>query len=347
MPDANVHEMWSDADLDTALATLRSDVDTADLGRARAELVRAAGGPEPARIENVPPERAHWPRWAAVAAAVVVLVAGAFVVQRDRAHHDEPARPPVTRKQDIVNRIGAIDQPLRPGQFHYVASHAWLLGQSNDYGFLAEILTDTWVPAQPRAEWLQHRAVTGKRKWLFGSEAQAKQEGGLNMWTSGTWHAPCGAFGQETSLARCDVRGSWAEPSLTFFNGLPRNARKMYDVLRADGGDAYVMVDRVLAALRGGSVPKDLRAAFYHALAMSPGVRITEHVANADGYLGTSFSADSAGGRTEFIVDPETGRFIGERFTTMSDEPGMPKGTVVADSSLTYAVVDHREDKPR
>jgi hypothetical protein len=61
MPD-NVQNLWSEDDLDTALATLRSDVDTdrRALARARADLLTAAGAAEPPA--GPPPARGgrHW-----------------------------------------------------------------------------------------------------------------------------------------------------------------------------------------------------------------------------------------------------------------------------------------------
>lgn len=223
MSDENVHQMWSDDDLDTALATLRSDVDTQGpaLGNARAELMRAADPTGTASPPAPAPSRPHWSRWAAAAAAV--LVAGVFALQQGRAGVDDPHRPATTHKQDVANRIGAVDAPQRPGRFRYVGTHLWGIAQSEKYAYLAEILTETWVPGQVRADWLQQRSVSGKRKWIFGTETDAKSDGGLHMWTGGTWHAPCGAFGQETGFARCDAKGagrSRAPPSSPRFRGI-------------------------------------------------------------------------------------------------------------------------------
>jgi hypothetical protein len=350
MPDENVHRMWSDDDLDTALAALRPDVDADGpaLARARAELVRAAGGAGPAVAASPAParRRRHWSVAVAVAAAVAVLVAGAVALRPGRGH-DGPARPATTHEQHVVNRIGAVDEPLAPGRFRYVGTRAWALAQADKYAYLAEIVTQTWVPERERDKWLQRRTVTGNRKWIFGSEADAKKDGGLHMWTSGTWRAPCGAFGQETSFVACDAKGSWQEPSARFLASLPRDPGELYDLLRADTDEDYWILDHVTTVLRGGTVPADLRRALYRALAMSPHVRVTERVANASGRKGTAFSVVGDATRDELIVDPVTGLFIGERRTTTTAEMGIPKDTVIVDSAVTYGVVEHERVEPK
>lgn len=111
-------EIWSDDDLDRALAELHADVpvDDAALARARTTLLAEAGSTQqdPVPVRAVPaaspvtPLRAdrrrgsppHWRRWGA-AAAVLALVAGGGVVVRNLpggSDRQAVSSPPVTGK---------------------------------------------------------------------------------------------------------------------------------------------------------------------------------------------------------------------------------------------------------
>lgn len=87
MRDDNLRPMWSENELDAALAALRSDVDMEEdtLTAARAELIAEAGGPTepgktmtmttqaPVSYEEQPARRRHRGRWLASAAAIAAL----------------------------------------------------------------------------------------------------------------------------------------------------------------------------------------------------------------------------------------------------------------------------------
>ena len=160
MPDENVREMWSDDELDAALAALRSDVDTdpARLAGARRELVGAEAGSAP----PVPAAK-RWRRWVASAAAV-----GGRRVRRagraDRGVREGRARRPEGGRggelDSAADRIASGDETVGPGQYLYVGSHDWTMATAADpvpaksISWLEEDLVEKWVPADDRQEWL-------------------------------------------------------------------------------------------------------------------------------------------------------------------------------------------------
>ena len=60
-------------------------------------------------------------------------------------------------------------------------------------------------------------------------------------------------------------------------------------------------------------VPPQLAAALYRAAALIPGVTLAGHVANAVGQPGIGISWSNSQSRSEWIFDPATLQFIGER----------------------------------
>ncbi|GAB1514822.1 CU044_5270 family protein [Actinophytocola sp. KF-1] len=346
--DDNVRDVWSEDELDRALAALRpaEDPDERAFRRAKAELLVAAGGRAPAaEPEPAPPRRRRWTWWAAAVGTVTAMVASVLVVQTVQlgGHIPNAAADELNR---AAARIEAVDEPLGPGEYRYVATHAWWMASMDEYSFLAENLLETWVPADQKQDWLWRRDVTGARKWVVGTEAEARKEGFPvdGGWPEGEWRAPCGDwFAEQEGRAPCSLRGGWQTPNAAFLASLPRDPGALYDRLRADtegrGPDPDLeMVVYVADVLRTGLVPADLRAALYRALAKVPGLEITEKVANLDGVRGTAFGISAKGERHDIIVDPETGRFIGERQVTDEDIGALAAGTVTGYTSVTTAV---------
>ncbi len=350
--NGDVREMWSDDELDTALRTLRSDVDTDDrlLARARTELLVGAGAADAVEHRETAPAKRHWPRWAAAAAAVAVVVAGFLVVQAVRPEGSRPVALAAAARElnSAADRIGASDEPVGPGEYRYITTHAWwtstsVLTQQKSLTYLQEFLIETWVPADERQEWMLRETSTGRYKWLDGSDEEAKANN-LSLPVAGqheSRRAPCGDFyAADEGRKRCTQEGSWQLPDRKFMASLPRDPQALFDRLRKDtagrgqGPDLEMLV-YVADMLRSGLVPADLRAALYRTLAMVPGIEITEKVANLDGRKGIALGIAADGGRQDVIIDPATGQFIGER------EVVADTGTVTASTSVTMKVVDH------
>jgi hypothetical protein len=358
MTDENVRQVWSEDELDRALAVLNSEVDT-DRGRlaaARAELVRAAGGPERA----APPLRRQWGRWAAAAAVVTALVAGTLVIQTVRFGDQPPAASAAAAAlNSAADKIGASDQPVAPGQYRYIATHAWwlattVLEEDRSFSYLAENLLETWVPADQQQEWLWRRDVTGARKWVHGTEPEARAAGVAvdePGWPEGEWKARCGDwFVAEEGKQPCQEPGGWQKPTPEWLAGLPRDPAQLYARLDADAPDNKRGPTELLVyaadALRSGLVPADVRAALYRALGKLPGLEITDRLANLDGRVGIAYGMSDGINRHEIIIDPETGEFIGERQTVVKDTDGLKAGTVTTYTSMSTAVVNQLGVRP-
>jgi hypothetical protein len=344
----NIRAMWSEDDLDNALAMLRpaADPDARAFNRARTELLVAAGAREPV-VEEEPPvrPRRRWGWWAASVGTVAAAVAAVLVVQTVQFDDSLPSAA-ADSLNSAADKIVLTDEPLGPGQYRYVATHAWWMSSSPDFAYLAENLLETWMPADEKQDWLWRRDVTGERKWVVGSEAEAKADGypvDETGWPEGEWRAPCGDwFAEEEGREPCAMPGGWQTPNGEFMTSLPRDPDALYERLLADVGDrgeAHV-VTYVADLLRSGLVPADLRAALYRALAKVPGLEITEQVANLDGQKGTSYGITDDGTRHDLIIDPATGQFIGERQIAEDGFEKIPAGTVMSYTSVTTAVVD-------
>lgn len=343
----SVRDMWSEDELDRALATLGAGgaPDERAFGRAKAELLAAAGAGVP-QVRPVVPDRPRRRRgrWAAAVATVAAIVATVLVVQvvRDDALPSAAAE----RLNAAADNINTVDEPLGPGQYRYVATHAWWMRNiGKDFTYLAENLIETWVPADETQPWLSRSEATGARKWVVGTEEGARAEG-LPVDEDEPrveQQAPCGDWSAEDERRKvCTREGSWQSPDAEFLASLPRDPDQLYDRLRDDVGDrgeAHV-VTYVADVLRSGLVPADLRAALYRALGKVPGLEITEEIANLDGQKGTAFGIVDDGQRHDVIIAPATGQFIGERQISTEDFEYLPRGALMGYTSVTTTVVD-------
>jgi hypothetical protein len=338
--------MWSEDELDQALATLQPEAepDERAFSHARTELLLAAGAP----VAEEPPGRSRrrWGRWAVATATVAAVAAAVLVVQTVQFGDNMPSAAAVAGLNSAADKINSVDEPLGPGQYRYIATHAWWMVSAQKYSYLAENLLETWVPADEKLDWLMRRDVTGKRKWVSGTEEEARADG-IRFDAPG-WpeqRAPCGDWNASGQGKKpCSTPGGWQTPNAKFMASLPRDPDQLYDRLRKDtaghGSDENLeMLVYVADMLRSGLVPADLRAALYRTLAKVPNLEITEQVANLDGQKGTSYGISADGKRQDVIIDPATGQFIGERQIAEESNEFVPAGTVMEYTSMTTAVV--------
>ncbi|QUH04804.1 CU044_5270 family protein [Saccharopolyspora erythraea] len=371
---SNTRTMWSERDLDSALATLHSDVDTDPntLDRTRGMLMRAAENPGEAPsvpdaddgvIPIARPKRT-WRSWLTVAAAAAALAVGVTAVQSVSFTGEAPriSQAVAGTLSDAAQKADAIhsqDQRPGPGQFRYVSHHGWEMvtfqGGYGTFGVLAENVRDHWIPADEKQEWLERRDTTGREKWVKGTREEAEAAGidvYASWWPEGEHKAPCGDFYPSQSAdggpPPCAGKPGWGKPTQEWMATLPREPEALYATLRSTADspyddpvmDNYQMVYNVGVTLQTGQVPADLRAALYRTLAMIPGVEITEQGVNLDGRQGVAIGIADNDQRYEMIIDPATGDYIGYRKVATEQNPDYEAGTVLAVTSVKTAVVD-------
>ncbi|MBB5953478.1 hypothetical protein FHS29_000048 [Saccharothrix tamanrassetensis] len=350
---AGMRQVWTEDELDRALAGLYMDIETDQRGLAgvRENLVAAAEGrtgPRPGTLGTGAVgtgegarRRSPVRRWLAAAAAVAVLAAGGVVAQTVLFSADTAtaqAQEALTSAADVAAR--AADPVLAAGQYRYLATHAWWMkttgAESRSFSFLNENLVETWIPADPGGEWLQRRRETGNRKWVEGTEAEARAAGVVIEelpWPER--RAEGGEFVQGAP-----EHGNWQFPGPEFVAGLPTDPARLYERLRTDSGGGKQVLVYAADALRTGLMPAAARANLLRALAHLPGLDVTDGAVDLDGNKGVALGISEGEERQEIILDPGTGEVIGERKVSDSMFAGVPKGTVTGYSSVTTAVVD-------
>jgi hypothetical protein len=344
--------------IDELLGGLRTDVpemsdEAFDAGRARlravVEPVPVVTEPEPdvavvplprKRLLRSPPRRLI-----ATAAAAVVLAGGVLFVQAARPDSPVPVASAAAVLNSAADNINPVDEPIRAGQYRYFVSHAWGLSHyavipdedepdPGPFAALQESVIEVWVPADP-AQQCTTRIRTGERRWVLGDEEGVKR-GFPDLPAPGDTH-------EETKS--CTDGGDWSRyPSPEFLASLPRDPRQLYDLLRhmpmpVATSQADWVLNRVTTTLLTGRAPADLRAALYRALALLPGLQVTEQVANLDGHQGTALGLSEHGVRHDLIIDPATGQFIGDRTVYESGDFDVPAGTPFNYTSVSNPVV--------
>ncbi len=350
MSDDKIRSVWSDVELDAALASMHDDVrtDGAALATGRTALLTAATLPELTSAGSEPRSGAHgpWWRWSAAAAAVLALTVGGAVVQTMWLDRGPGLAAAATELDAAAARALASDRPLRPGQYRYVAVHQrWdmvIYGGRQPQRVPLGQRREVWIPFEERDVWLQRTdQVLGPERYVQDGDVRAR----------------CGRF-RDRPLPpgqRCPA-GSWLYPTDVWIAGLPRDPDRLYERLRADAtalsaSDEWgmEMLTTAIGALRSGRLPAERRAALYRALAKVPGLVITDRAANLDGRIGVAYGIEGAKGgvREEALVDPRNGEYIGSRWVAVRAGGGFPAGHVLSFSAVSAAVVDSLGSAPR
>ncbi|WP_029138401.1 CU044_5270 family protein [Nakamurella lactea] len=380
---------WTDAQLDAALADLYRVDEPSEraLAGARAIMMGHIGAESPRPVtddgrtgaaESAPagartagddegagvrPRRVRWGRRAGLAAAVAAVVAGALILP---TVHWGGSTPPSAAAAAALNQaaeattINAKDEALKPGQYQYFETDAWYMamtamadGQSvqTNFAALTHSRTQRWVPANWSDTWLERRTNTGEKKWILGTEAEAKKAGLADQdgpSTEPDYRGSCQSYFQDV----CTGEGNWQGPTKPWIAALPRDPGALYTVLAAAAkgrgvNDDAEMLVYATDALRNGPLPADLRAALYRAMAKIPGIEIVDGSANLDGQVGVAFAIEDGIRRSETIIDPKSGAFIGERDVLTGDTDGMPAGTTLGYTAVHTAVVDKLGEAPK
>jgi len=155
------------------------------------------------------------------------------------------------------------------------------------------------------------------------------------------------------SLTPTEAAAALGNPKPKYLAGLPTDPKQLYDALERGLGPGFAGTDERLlesagAGLASGLMPAEFRARLYRVLTYVKGLEVVDQVANSDGAKGVALAlragypgSDTKNVETQLIIDPATGRFIGEREVAMRDFDGVHTGTVLSYSSVTSKVVDH------
>ncbi|MEA5365015.1 CU044_5270 family protein [Amycolatopsis sp., V23-08] len=350
-------------ELDETLERLHRDARRApaDLTAARAKLMAeldAVSAPD-ATVLPLRAGRRRARRFALpVAAAVAGVAAATVVVVQSGSPGAPPAGPDVrlmsatevlTKAADLS--VGAVDQPLAPGQFRYVVEHTWVtsgvrLNGTTGYTYLWEQQIQRWIPADEHDVWQENRKILSTGKFLGGTVPQAQApEPEITDTDQGQWQGRCGDFFPASKPAKtCDDPADWDGPA--FYATLPRDPAQLYaklqDLTKVRGSTPAVLFHYGIEILRSGMMPASLRPAWYRALAMIPGIQVLAAETNLDGRAGVALGLDDRHELTQLIIDPVTGQFIGERTIAgaQPNEPWIKPGTELGASAITTAVAD-------
>ncbi|MCA2217331.1 CU044_5270 family protein [Jidongwangia harbinensis] len=99
--------------------------------------------------------------------------------------------------------------------------------------------------------------------------------------------------------------------------------------------------------LRESLMSPELSAALYRVAAKIPGVQLVPDAVDATGRHGVAVARVNAGERTEWIFDPDTFEYLGERSYLVEDTDGGKAGMLTATTAvLGRAVVDRMGETP-
>jgi hypothetical protein len=298
----NVRKIWSDAELDSALSDLHSDVGEDDgLAFVRASLLAATGTAEEAAPATR--RRGTW-RWIAVAAAVVTLVGGLGIVVSLRPPAPEPAQPAATL-QDI-------DRPLAAGEFHYARKTGWV--PRVVYGLPAKLQqsVELWIPADPTGVWHRRTRWTGG---VSGLDDTTRQKIRIDL-TPLDEYGSGGVFPGQPPV-------NWVTPDAAFVASLTADraqlAKDLMRDLRTPAGSPAaqgLMMARSVFAL--GLLRKDVRVALRDVISALPGV-FAKPSQTSDGRPATVVVSKETGERLYF--DPSTAQLLAATDSSVATAP--------------------------
>jgi hypothetical protein len=371
---ARVHSILTDDGLDEQLAALCPELPFTDDVQAR---IRARAG-LPAQEKQPARPRKRWFAVAAAAAAIAVVGLAVKPLLGDdlvpaasaaAAHDLEHAASTAEADPDLVPG---------PGEYLYVGVRDASLSSAFTYTdkpltAVVDTSTQVWIPADRQQEWMRRSKTDEPKRWLVGSADLARREGDNGMLDPKTFaptevRASCGDFpgwngeaGTTTGPAvateigpGCDGdSGDWGQVTPRFLAGLPTDPQRLYNRMLADIGshDPSQVLGLAAGVLRSGQADRELRTSLYRALMLVPGLDITDGEANLAGQTGVGLGVAQGILRSEIVLDPATGRYLGDREVLQQRGSGvwqgLPAGTVVSSSAVTTAVVPSLGAGPR
>lgn len=254
----------------------------------------------------------RWGRLTAVAAGIAVLVAAALIVPTFGGEQEVSAATVLNKAADVIQTT---DVPLAPGQFRYFRMETVRLGSTERCQYRERDVDEVWIPHNQEAEWLMKRD-RGRIEWLNCEDPNA---GTLPRKHQEEYRAKYGTFVTDGG-ANPPSEPGWYNLTPQFLASLPRDPQALYALIQqeyaktAEPSKAYFQHATYL--LQSAALPADLRATLYRAMALIPGVEITEEFATVDGRKGTAIGLSMGSKRDirdEMVINPADGTLIGRR----------------------------------
>ncbi|UMP05559.1 CU044_5270 family protein [Amycolatopsis sp. EV170708-02-1] len=368
--------MWSEAELDEALAGLHAGPETRqdELSRARAALLRAAGEVEDELLPTLAPRARKRPgawRWIAAAAAAALVSGGGIVATNAFTDGDgtAPADHSVTAPgEDVLDSLHGDDFPLRDDQYRLVTESTWTTRVTKSgLVYQTHEILERWLPVPGWKPIKSRFTGTGEIRWIKGDYQTAMRNGEALPGPSSTVSEGGGAPPTTTTTSvpppratnappvlppqdRLPSESGWTRPDPGFLEELPIDPVKMAERLRHDGiwpdgrpsgqqnstPEMFEMAFNVLRSSQGFGAQ---RVALCKALAKMPGI-VLETVTTPDGRPALSFSVTLPNQTRTFIVDRATAAVVGSRAVRPSDQREEWPGLTLFDTKISVTITD-------
>lgn len=337
--------------LDAALARAADEPVTFDVAAGRQALALALKERAQERVAVVAePAPRRRVRWLAAAAAVGVLTAGGLVASTvdltGNGGSSATAAEELIRAADLAARV--VERPIAPGQYRYVRTRyeGITVEIGSGKAWTTDMANEQWIPADRRDEWLLKFDINSV-EWLPGHEGEGAPDAG-SFKDGQEFRGKCGKYSYyaEGQPDRCTA-GSFHNPTPEFIASLPKDPGELLAKLKEAGGtgDAGALM-QAREALQSGEFPAEVRANIFRALALLPGLVVTDKRANLDGKEGVALGIKYFDDFTEIIIDPANGDFIGGRATVAEEKDGLEKGMVRQSSAVTSVIVGSLGARP-
>lgn len=377
MHGGSIRKVWSEAELDEALAGLHAEPETRqdELSRARASLLRAAGDVEdellPVTAPPVKKRPGSW-RWIAAAAAAALVSGGGIVATNVFTAGDgpdpaaDPAHTTVAPDEGGLANLRGSDLPLAGNQYWLSTESTWKtrFGKKSGVIYQTRETTERWLPSDWGLKHMTRVATTGEIRWIKGDYETARAKGdsipgaSASSGWEGPGRLPTGgpASGSTTASSRPEApastqrdeppRSNWYLLSKEFLEGLPTDPAKLLERLRSDNVDGTVntapkMYDMALSVLRSSHGYSDLRVALCKALAKAPGITLETNATTPDQRPAISFTVRETDQIRTIVVDLASARLAGYRAERNRSDPLFP-GLSIHDTTVTTQITDRQ-----
>jgi len=371
----SVRKVWSEAELDEALADLHAGPETRrdELSRARAALLRAAGEVEDDQLPTLaPPVRKRpgaW-RWIAAAAAAALVSGGGIVatnVFTGDSGPDPADQSVVAAGEDALESLRGDNFPLRDDQYRLVTESTWTTRVTKSgLVYQTHEILERWLPAPSWKPFKTRFTGTGEIRWIKGDYKMAMTNGEALPGPSSTvTEGELPARPTTTSVPppratttppvlppsdRLPAESGWTNPTPEFLGELPTDASKMAERLRHDGlwpdgrqagqpNSTHEMFEMAFNMLRSAQGFGAQRVALCKALAKMPGVTVAA-VATPDGRPALAFSVVLPDQTRTFTVDRATAAVVGNRAVRPSGENEDWPGLTLFDTTISVTITN-------